>query len=181
MPFIETPIDGLLIFEPIVWEDERGYFFEAFNQKTFAQANLAQTFVQDNQARSEKYVLRGLHFQVGPYEQGKLIRVLQGEILDVAVDIRPHSPTYGQWFSIRLSADNKKQLFVPRGFAHGYTVLSETAEVLYKCDHFYVKSHEGGIAFNDPILQIDWEIDLNEAIIAEKDQTWPLFGQHRQV
>lgn len=179
MPFTKTPIDGLLIFEPTVLKDERGYFFEAFNQHTFAEANGHFPFVQDNQAFSQKHVLRALHYQVAPHEQGKLVRVLQGEILDVAVDIRPHSPTYGQWFSVRLSAENKKQLFVPRGFAHGYAVLSETAEVLYKCDNFYAKSHEGGIAFDDPFLQIDWEMDVEEAILSERDRTWPRFGQHR--
>jgi len=180
MPFIETPLEGLLIFEPTVWEDERGYFFEAFNQKVFEQENITSTFVQDNQAFSTQYVLRALHYQLAPHAQGKLVRTLQGEILDVAVDIRPLSPTYGQWFSIRLSAENKKQLFVPRGFAHGYAVLSKTAEVLYKCDNLYAKSHEGGILFNDPALQIDWEIDLDKAIISERDRNLPVFGQHRQ-
>lgn len=181
MPFIETQLNGLLVFEPQVWADERGYFFEAYNQKTFAEAGISRPFVQDNQARSVRRVLRGLHYQVAPYEQAKLIRVLRGEILDVAVDIRPGSPTYGQWFSIRLSAENKKQLFVPHGFAHGYSVLSETAEVFYKCDNFYAKSHEGGIAYDDPFLHINWEIDLDRAIVSEKDQAWPRFGEHRQA
>lgn len=178
MLFKETPIKDLLIFEPQVWGDARGYFFESFNERTFAEAGVAQVFVQDNQARSIKNVLRGLHYQRPPYEQGKLIRVLRGEILDVVVDIRKTSAAYGRWFSIRLSEENKKQLYVPRGFAHGYAVLSEMAEVFYKCDNFYEKSHEGGIAFDDPNLKIDWEVDLKQVILSEKDRKWPTFGNH---
>ena len=179
MPFIPTPIPGLLVFEPQVWADERGYFFEAFNAQTFKAAGIEANFVQDNQARSTFGVLRGLHYQVDSFAQAKLVRVLEGEVLDVVVDIRPQSPTYGQSYSLRLSAENKKQLFVPRGFAHGYVVLSPTAEFFYKCDNFYSKAHEGGIHYNDPQLQIDWEIDLNEAILSEKDQVLPYFGAHR--
>ncbi len=179
MPFIPTPIPGLLVFEPQVWADERGYFFEAFNAQTFKAAGIEANFVQDNQARSTFGVLRGLHYQLDSFAQAKLVRVLEGEVLDVVVDIRPQSPTYGQSYSIRLSAENKKQLFVPRGFAHGYVVLSPTAEFFYKCDNFYSKAHEGGIHYNDPQLQIDWEIDLNEAILSEKDQVLPYFGEHR--
>lgn len=179
MPFIPTPIPGLLVFEPQVWADERGYFFEAFNAQTFKAAGIEANFVQDNQARSTFGVLRGLHYQLDSFAQAKLVRVLEGEVLDVVVDIRPQSPTYGQSYSIRLSAENKKQLFVPRGFAHGYVVLSPTAEFFYKCDNFYSKAHEGGIHYNDPQLQIDWEIDLNEAILSEKDQVLPYFGAHR--
>jgi dTDP-4-dehydrorhamnose 3,5-epimerase len=179
MPFIPTPIPGLLVFEPQVWADERGYFFEAFNAQTFKAAGIEADFVQDNQARSTFGVLRGLHYQLDSFAQAKLVRVLEGEVLDVVVDIRPQSPTYGQSYSIRLSAENKKQLFVPKGFAHGYVVLSPTAEFFYKCDNFYSKAHEGGIHYNDPQLQIDWEIDLNEAILSEKDQVLPYFGAHR--
>jgi dTDP-4-dehydrorhamnose 3,5-epimerase len=179
MPFIPTPIPGLLVFEPQVWADERGYFFEAFNAQTFKAAGIEANFVQDNQARSTFGVLRGLHYQLDSFAQAKLVRVLEGEVLDVVVDIRPQSPTYGQSYSIRLSAENKKQLFVPRGFAHGYVVLSPTAEFFYKCDNFYSKAHEGGFHYNDPQLQIDWEIDLNEAILSEKDQVLPYFGAHR--
>jgi len=179
MPFIPTPIPGLLVFEPQVWADERGYFFEAFNAQTFKAAGIEANFVQDNQARSTFGVLRGLHYQLDSFAQAKLVRVLEGEVLDVVVDIRPQSPTYGQSYSIRLSAENKKQLFVPKGFAHGYVVLSPTAEFFYKCDNFYSKAHEGGIHYNDPQLQIDWEIDLNEAILSEKDQVLPYFGAHR--
>ena len=181
MPFYDTSIIDLKIFEPKVWKDERGYFFEAYNEQTFIEAGITQTFVQDNQARSTQYVLRGLHYQVAPYEQAKLIRVIEGEIQDVVVDIRPESPTYGQWFSIRLSAANKKQLFIPRGLAHGYLILSETAEVMYKCDQFYAHSYEGGIAYDDPALKIDWETDLQKVILSEKDQHWPAFGQHRHA
>lgn len=179
MPFFETPIPDLIVFEPRVWEDDRGYFYESYNQKTFAEAGIDAHFVQDNQAFSSQGVLRGLHFQVAPFAQAKLVRVTQGEVLDVAVDLRPDSDHYGQWFSIRLSDTNHKQLFVPRGFAHGYAVLSETAIFNYKCDNFYSKAHEGGIRWNDPDLQIDWELGDIEPLVSEKDQQQPLFGQHQ--
>jgi dTDP-4-dehydrorhamnose 3,5-epimerase len=181
MPFAETPIAGLIVFEPKVWGDERGYFFEAYNQKVFREAGIDCTFVQDNQARSTYGVLRGLHYQVGQYAQAKLVRVVEGEVLDVAVDLREDSQTYGQWYSIRLSAENKRQLFVPRGFAHGYVVLSPTAEFFYKCDNFYFKPNEGGVIYNDPQLNIDWEIDLKEAVLSEKDLLLPQFGAHKPV
>lgn len=181
MPFIPTPIPDLMVFEPTVWADERGYFFEAFNAHTFKAAGIEAQFVQDNQARSTYGVLRGLHYQLAPYAQAKLVRVLEGEVLDVVVDIRPESPTYGQSYSILLSAANKKQLYVPRGFAHGYLVLSATAEFFYKCDNYYAKTHEGGIHFNDPQLNIDWGIDLSQAILSEKDQVLPDFGEHLQL
>lgn len=180
MPFLETNITGLMVFEPKVWEDDRGYFYEAFNHKTFQEAGIDATFVQDNQARSTYGVLRGLHYQVAPFAQAKLVRVLEGEVLDVVVDCRPDSETYGAWYSVRLSAANKRQLFVPHGFAHGYVVLSETAEFFYKCDNYYSKASEGGIIFNDPTLNIDWEIDLNDAILSEKDKLLPEFGKHRK-
>ncbi len=179
MPFLETPISGLLIFEPKVWEDDRGYFYESYNESTFHQAGISNKFIQDNQARSTFGVLRGLHYQVGPFEQAKLVRVIKGECLDVVVDIRKKSPTFGKWYSIRLSTENKKQLFIPRGFAHGYVVLSETAEFFYKCDNLYSKEHEGAIIYNDSSLNIDWEIDLNKAILSEKDKANPVFGKHR--
>ena len=179
MPFHLTPIPGLIIFEPRVWADDRGYFYESYNQRVFHEAGVTADFVQDNQARSTFGVLRGLHYQVGAAAQAKLVRAIEGEVLDVAVDLRPGSATFGQWFSIRLSAENKLQLFVPRGFAHGYAVLSETAEFAYKCDNFYSKSHEGGLIFNDPNLKIDWEIDLKDAILSEKDAILPRFGEHR--
>lgn len=178
MPFRETPIPGLLVFEPKIWGDQRGYFYESYNQKTFHEAGITNDFIQDNQARSTYGVLRGLHYQTGEFEQAKLVRVIEGECLDVVVDIRKDSPTYGEWFSIRLSAENKKQLFVPRGFAHGYVVLSETVEFFYKCDNFYSKESEGAIIYNDPTLNIDWEIDLEKVILSEKDLVNPRFGEH---
>ena len=179
MPFLTTPIPGLIVFEPKVWGDERGYFYESYNEVTFHEAGISNKFVQDNQARSTFGVLRGLHYQVAPYEQAKLVRVIEGECLDIVVDIRKDSPTYGEWYGIRLSAENKKQLFIPAGFAHGYVVLSERAEFFYKCDNFYSKEHEGAIIYNDPSLNIDWEIDLDKAILSEKDQINPMFGKHR--
>lgn len=178
MPFLETPIQGLIVFEPKVLGDERGYFFESYNQKTWTDAGVDALFVQDNQARSVCGVLRGLHYQAGEAAQAKLVRVIEGEVLDVVVDLRLESATYGQWFAVRLSAENKRQLFVPRGFAHGYLVLSETAEFFYKCDNFYNKAAEGGIRYDDPALAIDWEFDLSQVIVSEKDRALPFFGAH---
>ena len=180
MPFLETPIPDLIIFEPKIWGDERGYFFESYNENLFREAGIRASFVQDNQAKSTFGVLRGLHYQVGQYAQAKLVRVIEGEVLDVVVDLRESSPTYGQSYSLRLSAENKRQLFVPRGFAHGYVVLSESAEFFYKCDNFYSKAHEGGLIYNDPSLKIDWEIDPGKVILSEKDKVNPVFGKHRK-
>lgn len=174
MPFFKTAIPDLLIFEPVVFNDSRGYFFESYNEKVFSAEGIDIKFVQDNQARSAYGVIRGLHFQLAPYAQTKLIRVLSGSILDVAVDIRKGSPAYGKAYSIELTAENKKQLLVPKGFAHGYSVLSETAEVLYKCDAFYHKQSEGGLLYNDPALAIDWGIPAGKAIIADKDLVHPV-------
>ncbi len=177
MKIITTPIDGLLIIELNIIKDERGYFFESYNKQTLETKTPIQIdFRQDNQARSVKNVLRGLHYQNSPSPQTKFIRVIEGSIWDVAVDIRKNSPTYGQWYGIELSAQNKLQFFIPQGFAHGYAVLSETAEVFYKCDNYYNKAAEGGISFNDPALNIDWKIDLKDAIISDKDKTQPLFA-----
>ena len=173
MPFSTTPIPGLLVFEPAVFHDDRGYFFESYNQKVWAEAGVPATFVQDNQARSTRGVLRGLHYQTGEMAQAKLVRVIEGEVLDVAVDLREDSPTLGQWYGIRLSAENKRQLFVPRGFAHGYLVLTDTAEFAYKCDNFYSKTHEGGIRFDDPEVGIDWAFDLEKVLVSEKDLALP--------
>ncbi len=176
MKVTTTPIEGLLILEPKVHADDRGYFFESYNmQSLLAESGYNTPFVQDNQARSVKNVLRGLHYQNPPVPQAKLIRVLEGSIWDVAVDIRKSSATYGQWFGIELTAANKLQLLIPHGFAHGYAVLSDTAEVFYKCDNFYNKPTEGGIYFADPAINIDWKIDLTNAIISDKDQKQPLF------
>lgn len=173
MPFTKTHIPDLLIFEPRVFEDARGYFFESYNANTFSADGVEIVFVQDNQAKSSYGVIRGLHYQLAPYAQTKLVRVLSGAIIDVAVDIRKGSPTYGQSLAIELSAENKKQLLVPKGFAHGYSVISETAEVMYKCDEFYNKQSEGGIAFNDPKLNIDWQIPADKALVSEKDIILP--------
>lgn len=173
MPFFSTPIEGCIIFEPQVWEDHRGYFFESYNRRTFEAAGISADFVQDNQARSTYGVLRGLHFQKPPFEQAKLVRVTEGAVFDVAVDLRPDSPTRGRWYGIELSAENKRQLFVPRGFAHGYVVLSPVAEFCYKCDNFYAKDHDAGIRFDDPTLQIEWPIDLQDAVLSEKDLALP--------
>jgi dTDP-4-dehydrorhamnose 3,5-epimerase len=173
MPFTETGIPGLLVYEPKVFNDNRGYFFESYSARAFEEYGLNLPFVQDNQARSTFGVLRGLHYQLEPYAQTKLIRVLEGRIIDAVVDIRKGSPTYGKSFAIELSAENKLQLLVPKGFAHGYSVISPTAEVMYKCDNFYHKASEGGIIYNDPALKIDWGIDLEEALVSEKDLVLP--------
>ncbi|MDQ2721084.1 MAG: dTDP-4-dehydrorhamnose 3,5-epimerase [Bacteroidota bacterium] len=174
MPFITTEFPGLLIFEPKVFQDNRGYFFESYNKKIFSEGGVEINFVQDNQASSAFGVIRGLHYQLDPYAQTKLIRVLSGKIIDVAVDIRKNSPTYGKAYTIELSAENKKQFLVPKGFAHGYSVISETAEVFYKCDEFYHKESEGGIAWNDPALNIDWNIPIENCTVSDKDQKYPL-------
>lgn len=181
MPFTTCAIAGLVIVEPAVFEDSRGHFFESYNEALFKQHGIAATFVQDNQSRSSHGVVRGLHYQSPPHAQAKLVRVLHGTILDVAVDIRKTSSTCGQHFSIELSAGNKKQLFIPEGFAHGFSVLSETAVVLYKCNTFYNKSSEGGIRYDDPFLKIDWKLAPAEMIVSEKDLTLPLFTDIRSV
>jgi dTDP-4-dehydrorhamnose 3,5-epimerase len=173
MPFIPTDFPGLLVYEPVVFGDERGYFFESYNQETFRKGGAEMHFVQDNQARSVYGVVRGLHFQNNPHAQTKLIRALEGTILDVVVDLRAGSPSYGKVFSIELSAQNKKQLLVPQGFAHGYSVLSETAEVFYKCDNLYHKASEGGVAYNDPALAIDWKVPASKMILSPKDTEYP--------
>ncbi|MFT3981611.1 MAG: dTDP-4-dehydrorhamnose 3,5-epimerase [Ferruginibacter sp.] len=173
MPFIKTAFPGLYIFEPKVFEDSRGYFFESYNESSCRAEGIDIRFVQDNQARSSYGVVRGLHYQLAPHAQTKFIRVLSGTILDVVVDIRKGSPTYGKVFSIELSADNKRQLLIPKGFAHGYSVLSETAEVFYKCDAFWNKEAEGGIFIKDPALNIDWQIPEDKMIISDKDLLYP--------
>jgi dTDP-4-dehydrorhamnose 3,5-epimerase len=179
MPFHQTDIPGLILFEPRVFSDDRGYFFESYNSNTFeVEGGLKTNFVQDNQAFSPRGVLRGLHYQTGGAAQAKLVRVLEGEVLDVVVDIREGSPTYGQYHKQRLSAENKLQMFVPRGFAHGYVVLSETAVFFYKCDNFYSKANEGGLRFDCPLLNIDWEMEASELIVAERDRNFPSLGAH---
>lgn len=176
MPFLKTDFPGLLVFEPNVFEDARGYFFESYNQRTCAEAGINTVFVQDNQAKSVYGVIRGMHYQLNPTPQTKFIRALQGSILDVVLDIRVGSPTYGRHFSIELTEANKRQLYIPHGFAHAYAVLSETAEVFYKCDNFYDRSTEAGIRFDDPALGIDWGIPADKRIISDKDLQQPLFA-----
>ena len=170
-----TTIQDLVIINPAVFHDDRGYFFEAYNKSKFSDLGITIDFVQDNQSFSKKGTLRGLHYQNPPFAQTKLVRVLQGEIVDVAVDLRKDSPTYGKHFSVLLSAENKKQLLVPQGFAHGFSVISETAVVLYKCDQYYNKQSEGGIRFDDAQLNIDWGMDLKDAIVSDKDLILPDF------
>lgn len=178
MPFLTTDFPHLIVFEPRVWGDDRGYFFESYQQQRFAEAGISTQFVQDNQARSSYGVLRGLHYQQGEHAQAKLVRVLEGEVLDVVVDLREGSPTYGRSYSIVLSAANKRQLFVPRGFAHGYVVLSSTAEFFYKCDNYYNKASEGGLYYDDPQLGIDWQIDPKAVQLSDKDRLLPVLGNH---
>ena len=171
-----TFIKDLVILTPTVFEDERGYFMESYNSNKLSDLGVNINFVQDNQSFSQKNTLRGLHYQNPAFAQTKLVRVLEGEIIDVAVDLRKDSETYGQHFAIKLTADNKKQLLIPQGFAHGFSVLSETAVVMYKCDQYYNKESEGGIRFDDPTLNIDWGIDLKEAIVSKKDLILPEFN-----
>lgn len=173
MPFTPTDLPGVLVFEPKVFEDSRGYFFEAYNEDVFVQEGLKLKFVQDNQSKSSYGVIRGLHYQLAPHAQNKLVRVLDGSILDVAVDIRKGSPTYGRHVAVELSASNRKQLLVPAGFAHGFSVLTETAVVLYKCDALYNKESEGGIRYNAPELGIDWRIPADKVLVSEKDTQLP--------
>lgn len=170
MNFIETPIKGLLIIEPKVWRDERGYFFESFNQKTFTEAGINLDFVQDNQSFSQKGALRGLHAQANPFAQGKLVRVIQGRVLDVAVDIRTNSPTYGQHFSMELSAENFKMFWVPPGFLHGFATLEDETIFTYKVTSLYDKNSELGVMWDDADLNINWGISPEEAIVSEKDK-----------
>lgn len=171
MNFIPTKLEGCYIIEPKIIKDDRGYFMESFNENTFQKGIGKEIhFVQDNQSFSSKGVLRGLHYQTGIYAQAKLVRVLSGEVLDVAVDIRPNSKTFGQHVSVMLSAENQNQFFVPRGFAHGFLVISETATFFYKCDNFYNKESEGGIIYNDAMLNIDWNFPEDELLISEKDK-----------
>lgn len=169
----ETGIKDLVVLEPRVFPDARGYFFESFNKKSLESLGLFYDFIQDNQSKSCYGVVRGLHFQLPPHAQSKLVRVLVGEIYDVAVDLRSSSSTFGKWFGIKLSAENKKQLLIPKGFAHGFSVLSDEAVVMYKCDDYYAPGCEGGLLYNDPALAIDWQIDISKAIIADKDLALP--------
>ncbi|MFT5963730.1 MAG: dTDP-4-dehydrorhamnose 3,5-epimerase [Flavobacterium sp.] len=169
MTIEKTPIQDLVIITPRVFEDSRGFFFEAYNQAKFDENGINYQFIQDNQSFSKRGVIRGLHLQINSFAQAKLVRVIEGEILDVAVDLRKSSPTYGKYFSVVLSAENKKQLMVPHGFAHGFSVLSETASVMYKVDQLYNKESERGIRYDDITLAIDWQLSPEEVIVSDKD------------
>jgi dTDP-4-dehydrorhamnose 3,5-epimerase len=170
----ETGIEGLTIIEPKVHSDQRGYFFECYHLEKLRQLGIRHAFIQDNQSRSVRGVIRGLHYQREPYAQTKLIRVTEGSVYDVAVDIRTGSPTFGKWFGVELNAENHLQLLIPRGFAHGYSVLSPHATIFYKCDAYYNPESESGIRYDDPDLQIDWRVDRANAIVSEKDRGLPL-------
>jgi len=176
MKIMSNHIPGLVVIEPKVFEDSRGYFYESYNKKAFHNAGITNEFVQDNQSKSNKGVLRGLHYQLEPFAQAKLVRVISGSVFDVAVDIRKGSPTFGQWFGEVLSADNKKQMFIPRGFAHGFLVLEDNTEFFYKCDNFYSKEHDRGIKFDDPAININWNFPLDQLILSDKDKVQPLLN-----
>ena len=175
MKITTTKIEGLVIVEPKVYRDSRGYFSETYHQSRLGSLGYHHKFIQDNQSRSSFGVIRGLHFQRPPHAQTKLIRVIEGTIFDVALDIRPDSPTFGNWFGLEISAENQLQLLIPGGFAHGFSVLSTHATVFYKCDAYYHPESESGIRYNDPDLGIDWKIDLNAAVVSKKDLALPLF------
>lgn len=173
MKIIDTDIQGVVIIEPRIFRDDRGYFFESFSQKEFEEKVLKTSFVQDNESKSSYGVLRGLHFQTPPFAQSKLVRVVKGAVLDVAVDIRSGSPTYGQHVAVELTEDNHRQFFVPRGFAHGFSVLSEEVIFQYKCDNFYAPKNEGALAWDDQELNIDWRIPRDKVVLSEKDKYHP--------
>lgn len=180
MDFFKTPIEGLLVLTPQVFTDNRGYFFESYNRRALQEAGITADFVQDNESFSTQNTLRGLHFQKPPFAQAKLVRVLEGTVWDVAVDLRAASPTFGQWFGVELSGENKKQFFIPRGFAHGFSVLTPTAKFAYKCDNYYNKAAEGAVRFDDPELAVDWKTDTRKAVLSEKDLKNPSFGAYKQ-
>ena len=175
MNIVQTGIPGLVVIKPRVFEDDRGYFFETFQQERYREAGIERTFIQDNESRSVKGVVRGLHFQLGDAAQAKLVRVIRGSVFDVAVDLRKGSPTFGKWFGVELNENNKKQLYVPRGFAHGFSVLSETAIFTYKCDNLYNREAESSINPFDKTLGIDWQVKEEDALVSEKDKNAPVF------
>ena len=175
MKFVNTPIEGLVIIEPTLFGDDRGYFSESYNKKKFEKAIGKISFVQDNESKSSKGVLRGLHFQKPPYAQAKLVRCIEGKVLDVAVDIRDGSETYGQYVSVELTGENKKQVFIPRGFAHGFLVLSESAIFAYKVDNSYAPTHDAGIRWDDSLLNIQWGVSESDVLVSEKDAKLPFF------
>ena len=176
MEVIQTPIPDLLIIKPRIFEDVRGFFYESYNRNQYQENGIHQDFCQDNQSQSSYGVVRGLHYQLHPKSQSKLVAVIIGAVWDVAVDLRKNSPTFGQWYGVELSAENKLQFLIPQGFAHGFSVLSETALFSYKCDNFYNQVLERGIAYNDPTLNVDWKIPLDSIIVSPKDQAHPLFN-----
>ena len=176
MKIIETPLPGLLIIEPSVYEDHRGYFIESFHHQRYFDAGIEAQFIQDNESKSDRGVVRGLHYQLNPFAQAKLVRVVLGVVYDVAVDLRKGSPTFGEWFGLELNEKSKKQLFIPRGFAHGFSVLSETAVFSYKCDNVYSRDYERQINLFDPQLAIDWQLDKSECKVSDKDKMAPLFA-----
>nr|WP_320022658.1 dTDP-4-dehydrorhamnose 3,5-epimerase [uncultured Draconibacterium sp.] len=177
MNIVQTGIPGLVVIKPRVFEDDRGYFFETFQQERYREAGIERTFIQDNESRSVKGVVRGLHFQLGDAAQAKLVRVIRGSVFDVAVDLRKGSPTFGKWFGVELNENNKKQLYVPRGFAHGFSVLSETAIFTYKCDNLYNREAESSINPFDKTLGIDWQVTEEDALVSEKDKNAPVFEE----
>ena len=181
MEIIKTQIEGVVIIEPRLFKDERGYFFESFNQKEFEDKVCKTKFIQDNESKSSYGVVRGLHFQKPPFAQSKLVRVIKGAVLDVAVDIRKGSPTFGQYVSVELTGENHRQFFIPRGFAHGFSVLSEEVIFQYKCDNFYSPQSEGAIAWNDPDLNIDWRIPAEKVVLSEKDSKHPRLKDWQNV
>lgn len=176
MKVTETPLPGLLIIEPRVFADSRGYFFEAWQEERYRDAGINTVFIQDNESKSSRGVVRGLHYQLEPWSQAKLVRVVEGRVFDVAVDLRKGSPTFGRWFGLELGGESKKQLFIPRGFAHGFSVLSETAVFAYKCDNGYNRDAERSLNINDPQLAIDWMLNGVEPIVSEKDLAAPYFA-----
>lgn len=177
MKFIKTEIPGVFIIEPQVFKDSRGYFFESYSKKDFSGYCLSDNFVQDNQSKSSYGTIRGLHFQKGVYAQAKLVRVIHGTVLDIAVDLRKNSPTFGKHIAVELNGEKNNMLFIPRDFAHGFAVLSETALFSYKCDNYYNKESEGGILYNDPDLNINWGIPKDKIITSDKDALWPTFNK----
>lgn len=181
MKVIKTAIDGVVIIEPRIFKDDRGYFYESWNKRDFDENVCPVNFVQDNQSKSSYGVVRGLHFQKGKYSQSKLVRVVQGTVLDVAVDIRVGSPTFGKHVAVELTGDNHRQFFIPRGFAHGFSVLSETAIFQYKCDNLYCRESEGAIAWDDPALGIDWRVPAEKVILSEKDAHHPLLKDSEEL
>jgi dTDP-4-dehydrorhamnose 3,5-epimerase len=177
MNILDTPLEGVKIVEPDVFADSRGYFFESYNREKMIKAGIENDFLQDNESLSTYGVVRGLHYQLEPFSQAKLVRVISGSVFDVAVDLRKNSPTFGKWYGVELTGENKLQLYIPKGFAHGFSVLSPSAVFSYKCDNLYNKAVERAIRFNDPALNIDWKILVAKQIVSDKDMLAPLFSE----